>query len=95
MKKLARTILVGHFFSSKPTKGCAVSSEVPNARAFVFTQTLAELLDANQAYLNWLDSVGAEQTKREFVRGLEKAAMPPARAYAAYVAQLLYPPSLI
>jgi hypothetical protein len=68
---------------------------VPNARAFAVTQTLAELLDANQGYLNWLASIGAEQAKRDFVLSLEKAAMPSARAYAAYVAPLLYPPSLI
>lgn len=76
-------------------RGYVVSSEFPNARAFALTQTLAELLDANQGYLNWLDSIGAEQTKQDFVLSLEKSAMPRARAYAAYVAPLLQPPSLI
>ena len=60
------------------------------------TQTLAELLDANQGYLNWLDSIGAEQAKRDFVLSLEKATTPPTRPYAAYVPPLfLYPPYLV
>jgi len=37
-----------------------------------FQQTLAELLGANQGYLNWLDSIGAEEDKREFVETLQR-----------------------
>ena len=40
-------------------------------------QTLEELLEENDRYLNWLDSIGAEETRNNFVLCLEKAATPP------------------
>jgi hypothetical protein len=44
-------------------------------------QTLAELLEANRSYLDWLDSIGAEEAKRDFLAQLERIATPTAGAY--------------
>jgi len=41
--------------------------------AVTVTQTSPELLEANRSYLNWLDSVGAEEAKRDFMPSLERA----------------------
>ncbi len=49
--------------------------------AVAVQQTLAELLGANQGYLNWLDSIGAEEDKREFVETLQRIAAPPVGVY--------------
>jgi hypothetical protein len=37
----------------------------------VAAQSMEELLEANEGYLNWLDSIGAEEAKQEFIQGLE------------------------
>jgi hypothetical protein len=44
-------------------------------------QSLEELLEANEAYLNWLDSIGAEEAKQEFIQSLERSLAPTAGAY--------------
>jgi hypothetical protein len=44
-------------------------------------QTLEELLSENEPYLNWLDSIGAEETRNNFVLSLEQAAAPSAEVY--------------
>jgi hypothetical protein len=44
-------------------------------------QTLEELLSENEPYLNWLDSIGAEETKNDFVLSLEQAAAPSPEVY--------------
>jgi len=49
--------------------------------ALAVSQTLAELLEANQGYLNWLDSIGAEDAKRDFIASLERVATPAFEAY--------------
>lgn len=49
--------------------------------AVAVSQSLAELLEANQGYLNWFDSIGAEDAKHDFVASLERIATPPAEAY--------------
>ena len=49
--------------------------------AVAVSQTLDELLETNQGYLNWLDSTGAEDAKRDFVASLERIATPSAEAY--------------
>jgi len=49
--------------------------------AVAVSQTLDELLETNQGYLNWLDSIGAEDAKHDFVASLERIATPPAEAF--------------
>lgn len=39
----------------------------------VAAQSMKELLEANEGYLNWLDSIGAEEAKQEFIQGLERS----------------------
>jgi len=48
-------------------------------------QTLAELLEVNRGYIDWLDSIGAEEAKSDFLAQLERIATPVTGAY--YVPQ--------
>ena len=57
--------------------------------AVAVSQTLTELLEANEGYLNWLDSIGAEETKGEFITSLERIASRPEALY--YPALIPYP----
>jgi len=49
--------------------------------AVAVQQTLPELLETNRSYLDWLESIGAEDAKRDFLASLERIATPPAEAY--------------
>jgi hypothetical protein len=50
----------------------------------VTAQSLEELLEVNEGYLNWLDSIGAEEKKQKFIQGLERSL---ARTTAVYYYQ--------
>ena len=52
-----------------------------NVGVVTVSQTLQELLDANQGYLNWLRSLGAAEAERNFIESLR----PLATAPGAYV----------
>lgn len=47
----------------------------------VATQSLEELPEANEGDLNWLDSIGAEEAKQEFIHSLERSLAPSMRVY--------------
>ena len=48
-------------------------------------QTLQELLEANQGYLNWLHSMGAAKAEHDFTESLRPLATAAEYAYAPYV----------
>lgn len=65
--------------------------------SYYVPQTLEELLEANQGYLNWLRSMGAAEAERNFIESLRPLAAAPAQyaPFAAYTPPpqiLLQPP---
>lgn len=64
-------------------------------KAVVVTQTLEDLLRENEGYLNWLDSIGAEQAKQDFVLSLQGALISPAPPAAPFGAYYYQPPVVL
>jgi hypothetical protein len=54
--------------------------------AVAVPQTFEELQKANEGYLNWLDSIGAQEEKRRFLQSLQESAVPLAPTYPRYYA---------